>query len=449
MAARLSRREFLVRTATLSGAVAGTALLQACAAPVAPAADGGEEMPMEAPVQLSLWRGTNGIWDDHFEAIAGYMADAGITPLVEIAQPHIPWSEWQDKVRISAEAGVGPDLIFTINPLLTEQVKNNMILPAPLELYSPEEIENDFHETWLQGVKFDGRYYNIPWDGGGFGLCCDVTNLKEAGVNELPNNFEEFVAAAQSVVTYDGGNLVKDGFGFFHTSYLYGMLFSSIGGRRPGVDDTELTFDNELGWHAWDLVLSYEKEYDIFHWDFTKGISPDLCISAYTEGRGAFCVTNSAFSTGVEEQFGHETKTISLKACIPEGELQHPISAGWGLAVTSAAPPENLDAAWKVWRFVATEEMCARYQLATGFASGNRAVQALGTDGFTGPRASDMAQEVSDVMCCGYLRWDGIDQPTYMHEHENVYTDMLHDGLTAEEAMANRGPDMLKGLLGS
>ena len=89
---------------------------------------------MEAPVQLSLWRGTNGIWDDHFEAIAGYMADAGITPSVEIAQPHIPWSEWQDKVRISAEAGVGPDLIFTINPLLTEQVKNNMILPAPARL---------------------------------------------------------------------------------------------------------------------------------------------------------------------------------------------------------------------------------------------------------------------------------------------------------------------------
>ncbi len=449
MATRLSRREFLLRTATLSGAVAGTALLQACATPAAPAADAGEEMPMEAPVQLSLWRGTNGIWDDHFEAISEYMADAGITPLVEIAQPHIPWSEWQDKVRISAEAGVGPDLIFTINPLLTEQVKNNMILPAPMELYSPEEIENDFHETWLQGVKFDGRYYNIPWDGGGFGLVCDVTNLTEAGVSELPNNFEEFVAAAQSVVEYDGGNLVKDGFGFFHTSYLYGMLFSSIGGRRPGVDDTELTFDNELGWHAWDLVLSYEKEHEIFHWDFTKGISPDLCISAYTEGRGAFCVTNSAFSNGVEEQFGHETKTISLKACIPEGELQHPISAGWGLAVTSAAPPENLDAAWKVWRFVATEEMCARYQLATGFASGNRAVQATGPEGFTGPRASDMAQEVSDVMCCGYLRWDGLDQPTYMHEHENVYTDMLHDGLTAEEAMANRGPDMLKGLLGS
>jgi hypothetical protein len=36
-----------------------------------------------------------------------------------------------------------------------------------------------------------------------------------------------------------------------------------------------------------------------------------------------------------------------------------------------------------------------------------------------------------------------------MHEHENVYTDMLHDGLSAEEAMAMRGPDMLKGLLGS
>ena len=39
-------------------------------------------MPMEAPVQLSLWRGTNGIWDDHFEMIAEYMAEAGITPLV-------------------------------------------------------------------------------------------------------------------------------------------------------------------------------------------------------------------------------------------------------------------------------------------------------------------------------------------------------------------------------
>ncbi len=32
-------------------------------------------------------------------------------------------------------------------------------------------------------------------------------------------------------------------------------------------------------------------------------------------------------------------------------------------------------------------------------------------------------------MCCGYLRWDGIDQPTHMHEHENVYTDMLHNGM--------------------
>ena len=86
---------------------------------------------------------------------------------------------------------------------------------------------------------------------------------------------------------------------------------------------------------------------------------------------------------------------------------------------------------------------------ATGFASGNKAVQALGVDGFVGTRAADMAQEVSDVMCCGYLRWDGIDQATFMHEHENVYTDMLHDGLSAEEAMANRGPDMLKGLLGA
>jgi hypothetical protein len=36
-----------------------------------------------------------------------------------------------------------------------------------------------------------------------------------------------------------------------------------------------------------------------------------------------------------------------------------------------------------------------------------------------------------------------------MHEHENVYTDMLHEGMTAQEAMANRVDAMLKGLLGT
>jgi multiple sugar transport system substrate-binding protein len=453
MSTRISRRDFLKGAALAAGAM-GAGALSACA-PQAPEEEEVEQAPADVPapaepVQLSLWRGSNGIWDDHFEKIAEYMADAGITPLVEIAQPHVPWSEWQDKVRISGEAGVGPDLIFTMNPLLTEQVANKMVLPIPEDVYSVADIENDFEMAWLGGLKFDGRYYNTPWDGGGFGLVCDVTNLKDAGVTDLPTNFDEFVEAAQKVVQYDeSGNLVRDGFGFFHTSYLYGMVYSSIGGQRPGPEDTEITFDNELGWHAWDLVLAYEKEHEIHHWDFTKGMSPDLNQFQFTEGRGAFAVTNSAFSTGVEEQFGHECKTISLKACIPEGELRHPMSPGWGLAVTSACPEEKLDAAWAVFRFVATPEMCGAYQLATGFASGNKEVQAKGAAGFTGPRAEDMAVEVQDVACCGYLRWDGLDQPTYMHEHENVYTDMLHEGMTAQEAMANRVDAMLKGLLGT
>jgi multiple sugar transport system substrate-binding protein len=250
---RISRREFLIRTAALASAATVGVTLAACAAPAGTQSTGGEaEAPAAEGVALTMWKGPHKAAGNETKECAGptleifESANAGIT--VEFSE--IPWDQYNEKFTAAFAANTGPDVSYQTESF-PRFVNAGHILQLD-DLIAANNFDKDFYypRMW-ETCTYDGKIFALPWITGGSNLFWNKELFEQAGLDpeQPPDTVEDFLSAAQAITA-----LGNDTYGFasepndWHENSQWPRRF---GGEWFNEDYSKCTIDSEEAMAGW------------------------------------------------------------------------------------------------------------------------------------------------------------------------------------------------------
>ncbi len=159
----------------------------------------------EQKVTIELWQhDSSGKIAAMASVIEGFNA---LYPNVEVIQTVIPYDEYQTKIAASVPAGTGPDVAMIYYGWAPLWSKSGFIVPLPDEL---QQILDTEFAPFVQSTKLKGKHYAVPTSIRNFALFYNTKLLAEAGWQEPPKTWDEFVQAAKDCTKYDDkGNIVQ------------------------------------------------------------------------------------------------------------------------------------------------------------------------------------------------------------------------------------------------
>lgn len=184
------------------------------------------------------------------------------------------WDTYKSKVTTAISANNAPEL----STVLTTDVApfTKLGLAAPLNDYAAKENIDlaDFIKPALDIATVDGKIYGLPFRHDGSGMYYNVDLLKNAGYNEFPKTWDEFVAMSEK--------LTKDGvYGFAWplgnqanaVTRLIQQLYT-LNGDILSADETKCLLDSDVAKKALgNIVNSIKEGYaspNSLEWDNTK-----------------------------------------------------------------------------------------------------------------------------------------------------------------------------------
>jgi ABC-type glycerol-3-phosphate transport system substrate-binding protein len=448
MKEHLSRRDFLKTMGLLSSG----AFLAACGAEATEEADVAEKPAEDETVALSLWHGDWGVWNPYFDGIAERAFYAGVRPRVDLDAPPMPWNEYWDKVAISGEAGVGPEILYLNYNSYKRLYEAEAMRVVPETVYSTGDIDNDYWEPAMTPLKeFDGQYYYVPMELGPQGTAYNMSLLEREGFTEPPTNWEEFLEIAKACVKKENDQVVQSGLGMDGPYMFYHDLMASIGGDYPGwQDETPDKLKTDIAYEAMELLADYERKHDILHPAFSIGIG-GWWAGAYLYGKQAFVWWISMANDTLEEQTLDKGGAVPTKVIMPKlgaKGFQAGTRANWGFSVTTACPEEKLDAAWNLWKHCCGKDEQVEYVKLTTMAPSRLDVQAMGRDAYPdGPRGDEAILEMEAIVDSGYIYGQPLNEDLWREAFQDTYDDVI-GGKTAKQAFEDNWSKFQEGWTG-
>jgi raffinose/stachyose/melibiose transport system substrate-binding protein len=205
----------------------------------------------------------------------------------------------------------------------------------------------------LDDFQYKGSHYGIAWRSMPvYVMYYNMDMLKKAGINKVPADFNEFLAAVKAVKATGAIPLVMGDKGKWQTR----LLFSALNVRTAGVDYlerlhagtlkfTDPAFAKSLG------VMEQLAKAGAFNKDFTS-IEFMQSRALYYNKKAAMYGELAAFAQVENEQWPEDLKKCTEMTFFPKlpGEdlskgVPVPVAADWGMAFNSKLSGDKLKAA--------------------------------------------------------------------------------------------------------
>ena len=156
--------------------------------------------------QLEFWTPTDvGMYGEWIEAFEAENPDVRINLVAH------PWNDYWTKLPLSLRTGDGPDLFFQHIAFLENSIPH--AAPYARELMNYSELQDRF--DLVQENMVDGNVYYLPLATMGSSIFYDRELLSAAGVSQIPDTWDEFLALARELTVTDGsGQVTRAGFSF-------------------------------------------------------------------------------------------------------------------------------------------------------------------------------------------------------------------------------------------
>ena len=261
------------------------------------AAAASETTAGDGPVELRFWSLFTGGDGEFFDAMIDEFNAS--QDEIHMTNDMVRFDDYYTRLTTALAAGTAPDVIVLHQARLINYVPSGVLLP--LEDYISEEMLADFQTAPLEACFMNGHLYAIPFDVHPIVMYTNTALLEEAGITELPETAEEFLAAAKAVKDKTGqwGSLIDNTTGTYR-AYTLTRLFVSLvhqqGGSMLTDDYTAAAFNNEYGYNALVVLQALVNE----------GVNPneldyDAAMNMFRLGEGAFYF-NGVWATGTMEQ---------------------------------------------------------------------------------------------------------------------------------------------------
>lgn len=122
-----------------------------------------------------------------------------------------PSSEFKKLLSIGVAEGSLPDVVIIDNPDMRKYVELGIFEDITRTVEADYDL-TEFYPEVISSVRYDGRYYGVPFCCNNVGLVYNKDMFREAGV-EPPGNWEQFLHAAEVMTT-------KERYGFAMSAIL-------------------------------------------------------------------------------------------------------------------------------------------------------------------------------------------------------------------------------------
>ena len=213
-------------------------------------------------------------------------------PNIEIEVEELPSDNYKSTIQMKFASGEGPDM-FEWWP--DKQAEPLVEAGYCLDLRDLECI-GDFREDMVDSFTFDDKNYAVPLGSSFLTTWYNQELFKEAGISEVPMNWDEFIACCDALKAKGITPIVmgdKDAYVIQFGTYMMGA--SCIYNENPDFDDQLYTGETKFTDAGWvDTIEKYQYLYDNgYVMADTLGLSHDQARQAFIDGRAAMTFDGS------------------------------------------------------------------------------------------------------------------------------------------------------------
>lgn len=250
---------------------------------------------------------------------------------IQMKTDTVKFDSYYTKLTAALAAGTAPDLVVVHEANIRNYVPDQLLALDPY-LEENNFPVDDFVSAPLEACKFDGQYYAIPLDVHPIIMYANTALLKQAGINDLPTNYEELIADAKAVQDKTGAmGIACDNTTAVYKAYTLTRLFFSMmyeqDGQMLSDDNMSAAFNNEYGVKALVALQDMVNKYEVT----PQGLDYDSSVNAFKLGQAAFHF-NGVWATGTFEK----ADNLDFVAVALPGLIGKP--AAWGGSHTLAIP---------------------------------------------------------------------------------------------------------------
>src|SRR6056297_90764 len=190
-------------------------------------------------------------------------------PNVEVVHQTFPYENYNTKVASAVPAGEGPNVINLYYGWMPVYLGSEYLQPLPEEYFDTAEIEDEFFDM-ISAVKKDGSYYALPTAVRSLALFYNKGLFEEAGLdpNAPPQTLDELVEYGKKLTKRDdNGNLLQEGMTMMLRGQLHHWLREGLirqfGGQPYSEDNTEVMYDGEAGYDAFEFYVDLNREHEL------------------------------------------------------------------------------------------------------------------------------------------------------------------------------------------
>ncbi|GAA3280143.1 sugar ABC transporter substrate-binding protein [Nesterenkonia halobia] len=249
------------RTASvLSVAALSTAALAGCGSGEAEEVDTGD-----ISGTITYWASNQGasITEDEevlTETIDRFTEETGVDVELEV----IPWSDLQNRILTAVSSGNGPDVLNIGNTWATSMQATGAFMPWEGDALETIGGADRFIESsWATGGAEGETPTSVPLYALSYSMYYNTEIFSEAGIEEPPETWDEFVEVAQELTqdTDGDGSIDQHGFTMAGSSYTNNAHQAFIRGLQHG--DTLYTEDGEPQFAADGIVAGVKEWVDL------------------------------------------------------------------------------------------------------------------------------------------------------------------------------------------
>ena len=351
MAGKLSRRDFL-RIAAASSTVASVALIGV--RPIAAQADAGQfslaMVDWSDPVQTAFEE----------TIIPRFMEE---NPGASVTVNWTNWGRYNEEMTTAFASGVTPDVFQGGAVWAPQMARRNWAVPLNDFINADEEWDWDDFPAGLQAdVTIRGNIVAVPYRQDLRTLWYNKEMLAEAGFDEPPTTWDEFLAVAQATTVRDGDAFDVEGYHFSDASgnwqrdwQPFLMWVHMADGQFLSDDLTACALDQPKALEALEFLVALVQEHEVTSY---PGLDPqgDLNVLA---GRNAAMQLSSADMERVINLYAPDEQETIYPTLPLTGNVQ--ATHSWVNKFFVSSQTSDAAASWGLLRFMTRQDMLEVY----------------------------------------------------------------------------------------
>ncbi len=281
------------------------------------------------------------------------------------------YNDTTTKALTAAKAGTPPAVAVLLATDIFTLIDEDVIDPIDQFVKSDDDKNwiNGFMPAYLESAQTEGHLWSVPFQRSTAVMYYNKQAFKDAGLDpaKYPTTWEEMVAAGKAVTTKDAsGQVTRWGVGIAgnvgSAQWLFGALAAQNGARLVNDEGTETYLTDPKVVEALQFWVDMSKKEGIhpagiFEWgtapaDFLAG---RVAMIWHTTGNLTNIRKNATFDFGVAPFPGHPKPASVL--------------GGGNLYIFKDASDEQKAAAFKLIKFLTSDEILADWAVQTGYVA--------------------------------------------------------------------------------